>query len=166
MVWDSWSIYYVILGSILTILLLKKLFQHKKYDQLFYEVKARALMVFGAILSILNIYFLYLSVRDYNKWNTAYYLHRSYTYVFWILIFILIILYSKDYFKITDKGIYIYGYFADWSKVKSYKWIYDNEIKIDIIFLGKFLIHRKINIEEEKRKEIDILLEKNMFDKI
>lgn len=160
MIWDSWSIFYVILCSILIILLLKKIFQHKKYNKLFYEVKARALMMFWAVMSIPYIYFLYENINDYNKWNTAFYLNKSYADVSWILLFILNILYSKDYFKITDSGIYIYGYFVDWSNVKSYKWIYDNEIKIDIVFLGRFIFHKKVNIEEEKRKEIDEILEK------
>ena len=159
----TWFEISIIIMTIITIGLLFYglfiMFQHGKLI-----IKAESYRIFAIILALLlllSIQNLYDNLKTYIQFKECGISIKSvYTSIMLIDINIVYLYHNLIGSQIRENGIYNYGYFYKWSRVKSFTWTSPTTIQFKVksllIFNGKF----EMQIKEELKLKAEETLQK------
>lgn len=147
---------YTLINSLLT------MFEHGK---LILKVETyKGLTIFNLLMVFLWIYSLYQNKKSYSLYSEYEYNFRDIDSInnsfIWIEISILNFLRCLRGSEIRENGIYKYGWFYKWSKIRSYIWTTPSTIQFKVKSL--FIFNRKfeLTIKDEYKLKVDELLQK------
>lgn len=126
----------------------------------------KGLAIFNLLLAFLWIYSIYQSRKFYNhfsEYETNFKDIDSINNNFvWIEILILTFLRDLRGSEIRENGIYKYGWFYKWSKIRSYIWTSPTTIQFKVKSLILFNRKFEMTIKDEYKIKVDEILQKHL----
>lgn len=158
-----YAIFNIILIILGTSLLLKDLYTLYHHGKLIIKVKEdKGLLIFWIVGLIIFCLIFSHNLSDYFFYGKNDKIENSLFNIFWIEYSISNIIRSLMSSAIRENGVYYFGYFYTWSKIKSHSWVSPNRIEFNVNTW--FTINRsfKININEEVKFKVDEVIKRNI----
>lgn len=158
-----YAIFNIILIIFGTSLLLKDLYTLYHHGKLIIKVKEdKGLFIFWIVGLIIFSLIFWHNLSDYFFYGKNDEIENILFNIFWIEYSISNIIRSLMSSAIRENGVYYFGYFYAWSKIKSYNWVSPNRIEFNVNTW--FTINRsfKININEEVKFKVDEVIQRNV----
>lgn len=76
---------------------------------------------------------------------------------------LMLLIFTYNYSKITEKGIYTELGFYNWKQLKNYKWISNNTVQLKGKILKLIPFKTEITVALDKKFEADLLFKENIF---
>lgn len=154
-----------IIGVIIKGLFIK--FKHgkliTKVDDLYYK----RFIILWIVMLILFILCLYKNIKFYIDFKEHGFaadtdLFNIYNSIFWIEIIFFNLFKCSVGSEIRENGIYKYGFFYKWSKIKSFIWISPTVIQFKVKSFFIFNIKFEMPIKDDLKIEINELLQRHL----
>lgn len=166
----------IIVIILIVIRLLSELFALFKQGKLIVKGEGgKGYTIFYAWILFLFVLLLYGTVRNYMdykkyKFYTDFYTDRNVNQIlmgiFWIeFTFLNLIRYLRGS-EIREKGIYKFGLFYKWHRIRCYYWTSSTTIKFEIDSLFKFKRNLDITIKDESKLKADETLQRYIAHKV
>lgn len=162
------DIFYLILISIMSFLLLRELyFLVSSRKRIIKLGKNRLVYILYLIMLIMWLIFLFFNIKGYLNYNndTSYYKHyieEILSNVFWIEFLILNLIKSFIVSEIRENGLYIDSNFYKWSKVQSYIWTSYNTIQFKVKPPFRASTKYDFIIKEDLKSKVDETVQKHI----
>ncbi|MCY6958164.1 hypothetical protein [Clostridium brassicae] len=76
---------------------------------------------------------------------------------------LMLLIFTHNYSKVTEKGIYAELGFYNWKQLKNYKWISNNTVQLKGKRLKLIPFKTEITVTLDKKLEADLLFRENIF---
>lgn len=116
--------------------------------------KDKGSMIFWLIILIIWVIMFWFSISSYINRSEDRFYNDIFMSICWIELSIVNIIKSLRKSEIRENGIYNYGRFFKWSKIKSYNWVLSNSIQF------------KVNAFLETNRSFEIIIKEEFKDKV
>lgn len=158
-----YTIFNIILIIFGTSLLLKDLYTLYHHGKLIIKVKEdKGLFIFWIAGLIIFCLIFWHNLSDYFFYGKSDKSENVLFGIFWIEYSISNIIKSLMSSAIRENGVYYFGYFYAWSKIKSYSWVLPNRIEFNVNTWFSTNRSFKININEEVKFKVDEVIQRNV----
>ncbi|AGF55655.1 DUF5673 domain-containing protein [Clostridium saccharoperbutylacetonicum] len=151
----GFSILYIPLIIVALVFWIRDLYRVYHHGKIIIKLnKDKGSMIFWIIVLIIWVIMFLFSISSYINYGEDRFYNNIFMSIFWIELSIINIMKSLRKSEIRENGIYNYGCFFLWSKIKSYNWVLSNSIQF------------KVNTFLETNRSFEIIIEEEFKDKV